>query len=102
MTAPGDDARGDLLWPTIPAMIDAVCDEHAAREAYVDAEHRVTFAELRRLVETASRAAIASGVQVGDRVAIWAPNSLEWMVAALGSVAAGAAIVPLNTRYRSS
>lgn len=102
MTDTADDERGDLLWPTIPAMIEAVCAEHADHEAFVDEDHRVTYAELREMVEGAARAAMAAGVDVGDRVAIWSPNSLEWMVAALGSLAAGAAVVPLNTRYKAA
>ncbi len=32
---------------------------------------------------------IASGIERGDRVAVWAPNSLEWIVAALGVTTAG-------------
>ena len=45
-------------------------------------------------------AAIATGIHPGDRVAIWAPNMAEWIVAALGLVGAGAALVPLNTRFK--
>jgi HIP---CoA ligase len=33
-------------------------------------------------------------------VAVWAPNCAEWAVAALGAHAAGAAVVPLNTRFK--
>ena len=33
-------------------------------------------------------------------VAIWAPNSWRWVAFALGAQMAGAAIVPMNTRYR--
>ena len=36
----------------------------------------------------------------GDRVAIWAPNSWEWIVAALGALGAGAWLVPVNTRFK--
>ena len=43
---------------------------------------------------------MAAGLEKGDRVAIWAPNSLDWIVAALGLHGAGAVIVPLNTRYK--
>ena len=32
----------------------------------------------------AARALIAAGIEPGDRVAIWAPNTTEWVVAALG------------------
>ena len=47
-----------------------------------------------------TRAAIAAGIHPGDRVAMWAPNMAEWIVAALGLVGAGAALVPLNTRFK--
>ena len=43
---------------------------------------------------------MAAGIHPGDRVAIWAPNMAEWIVAALGLVGAGAALVPLNTRFK--
>ena len=43
---------------------------------------------------------MASGIEPGDRAAIWAPNSVEWVIAALGLVSAGAALVPLNTRFK--
>src|SRR5262245_792813 len=43
---------------------------------------------------------MAAGVKSGDRVAIWAPNGLGWIVAALGAQSAGAAIVPINTRFK--
>jgi acyl-CoA synthetase (AMP-forming)/AMP-acid ligase II len=43
---------------------------------------------------------VASGIEPGDRVAIWAPNCTEWVVAALGIAAAGAVIVPPNTRFK--
>ncbi len=56
-----------------------------------------------RLWEECRRAAsacLARGVSRGDRIAIWAPNSRQWIVAAIGAMTAGAAIVPLNTRLK--
>src|SRR5262249_28663063 len=47
-----------------------------------------------------SRALLASGVDRGDRVAIWAPNAWPWIVAALGAHALGCVLVPINTRYK--
>src|SRR5579859_288708 len=69
-------------------------------EAVVDGERRVSFAELSDLVHVAARALVASGVETGDRIAVWAPNSLEWIVAALGVTTAGGVLVPVNTRFR--
>ena len=60
----------------------------------------IGYAELARRMEAAARAFIAAGVKRGDRVAIWAPNMDRWIVATLGLQAAGAAVVPLNTRYK--
>ena len=48
----------------------------------------------------AASALLARGVGEGDRIAIWAPNSREWVVAAVGAMACGATLVPLNTRLK--
>jgi len=45
-------------------------------------------------------ALIANHIEHGDRVAIWAPNSTRWVVAALGLQMAGCVLVPLNTRLK--
>jgi acyl-CoA synthetase (AMP-forming)/AMP-acid ligase II len=71
-------------------------------EAVVDGDRRVTYAELRSRVDAAARALLAVGVERGDRVAVWAPNSLEWIVAALGITTAGATLVPVNTRFKGA
>lgn len=94
--------RSELTWPTIPAMVRDSARRHADAEAVVDGDRRVTYAELGRRVDAAARALIASGVGHGDRVAIWAPNSLEWIVAALGVTTAGGVLVPVNTRFRGA
>jgi acyl-CoA synthetase (AMP-forming)/AMP-acid ligase II len=33
---------------------------------------------------------------------VWAPNSVEWIVAALGITTAGGVLVPINTRFRGA
>jgi acyl-CoA synthetase (AMP-forming)/AMP-acid ligase II len=86
--------------PTIPALVREAGASFADAEAVVDGERRVSFAELAEMVQRSAAGCIARGVQPGDRVAVWGPNSLEWVVAALGAVSAGAALVPLNTRFK--
>src|SRR5581483_7632256 len=56
------------------------------------------FDEARRF----GAALVASGVQPGDRVAIWAPNCAEWVIALLGLSMAGATLVPINTRWKGA
>ena len=66
----------------------------------VDGDVRLSFAQLEREALHVTRAAMAAGIHPGDRVALWAPNMAQWIVAALGLVGAGAALVPLNTRFK--
>ncbi|WP_143664319.1 AMP-binding protein, partial [Streptomyces murinus] len=87
-------------WHTIPALVRWSAARYADREAVVEGRTRVTYAELGARVERAAAACLASGVVPGDRVAVWAPNSLDWIVAALGAVSAGGILVPLNTRFK--
>ncbi|MGH2728726.1 MAG: AMP-binding protein, partial [Actinomycetota bacterium] len=85
---------------TIPALVAAAGRSFGAREAVVDGDIRFDFAELDARVGEASRAAISAGIVAGDRVAIWAPNCWEWIVAALGIVSVGGVLVPINTRCK--
>ena len=94
--------RGDVEWGSIPGLVRSAAEQHADAEAVVDGRTRVTYAELGARVERAAAACIANGVRLGDRVGIWAPNSLDWIVAALGAVSAGAVLVPLNTRFKGA
>ncbi len=85
---------------TIPAVLRDAAADFGDDTAIVDGDVRVRFSELRARAEAAARALIALGVGPGDRVALWAPNSVEWIVASFGVYAAGAVLVPLNTRYK--
>ncbi|MFF4311496.1 FadD3 family acyl-CoA ligase [Streptomyces sp. NPDC001507] len=94
--------RGDMEWGTVPGLVRSAAERYADVEAVVDGRTRITYAELGARVERAAAACIASGVRAGDRVGIWAPNSLDWIVAALGAVSAGGVLVPLNTRFKGA
>jgi acyl-CoA synthetase (AMP-forming)/AMP-acid ligase II len=72
----------------------------ATREAVVDGGVRLTFADVERDMSRVGAALLASGVAPGDRIALWAPNSASWIGAALGILAAGAWLVPVNTRFK--
>ena len=92
--------RADALAETIPSAVTASIAARPDAEAVVEPERRVTYGELGELVDASTRAMIAAGVERGDRVAIWAPNGLGWIVTALGAQSAGAAVVPINTRFK--
>ncbi len=87
---------------TIPALLFAAADKHAARTAIEQDGIGMSYAELEHWSLLAARALISLGVRPGDRVGIWAPNLPEWVVAALGVHCAGAVLVPINTRMKGA
>ncbi len=94
------DADRPPVPQTLPAVLRAAADHHGTRPAVVDDGVTLTHAELLDQVREVARAYVALGLGPGDRVAVWAPNSWEWEVAALAATWAGGTLVPLNTRYR--
>ncbi|MBE8473752.1 FadD3 family acyl-CoA ligase [Streptomyces justiciae] len=94
--------RGDLEWGSVPGLVRSAVERYPDVEAVVEGRTRVTYAELGARVERSAAACLAHGIEPGDRVAIWAPNTLDWIVAALGAVSAGAVLVPLNTRFKGA
>ncbi|MER6010039.1 FadD3 family acyl-CoA ligase [Streptomyces bluensis] len=94
--------RGDVEWGSIPGLVRSAAERYGPTEAVVEGRTRLSYAELGARVERAAAACVANGVRMGDRVAIWAPNTLDWIVSALGAVSAGAVLVPLNTRFKGT
>ncbi|KUI38806.1 fatty acid--CoA ligase [Mycobacterium sp. IS-1496] len=88
-------------WETIPEMVLSTADRFGDAEAVVDGPLRLTFTELAERVRRAAGAFAGFGIAKGDRVAIWAPNSAEWMIAAFGLLTAGGVLVPVNTRFKA-
>lgn len=88
-------------WQTIPEMVSSAGDRFGDAEAVVDGDLRLSFVELTDRVRRAAGAIAALGLDKGDRIAIWAPNSAHWLIAALGAVTAGAVMVPVNTRFKA-
>jgi HIP---CoA ligase len=94
------DAAQAASWPSIPAMVAAGPVRFGDGVAIRDGDVVLTRTELLERARRFGAALVASGVEPGDRVAIWAFNSAEWVVALLGTLDAGAVLVPVNTRFK--
>jgi acyl-CoA synthetase (AMP-forming)/AMP-acid ligase II len=101
MVSPDEFDLSDLPL-TVPGVLDRAAQQFTADEALVDGEVRLTFGALADEADRAARALVAAGVDPGDRVALWAPNTWEWVVAALGVYRAGGVVVTINTRFKSA
>lgn len=85
---------------TIPQMLDRSVTRFASDHAIEDGETTLTYSQLQAAALRATRSLMHFGIEPGDRVAIWAPNVWEWVVAALGVHGAGGVLVPINTRFK--
>ena len=97
----GKDIRLNTLTKlTIPELIKIQAVAFGAKEALVTENQTLTFEELESQSTDIAKNLIRIGVEKGDRLAIWAPNMNEWVLAAIGALKAGGIIVPINTRMK--
>ena len=87
-------------WRTIPDLIEYSATTFGSDQALGDGELRLSFIELKDEIYKSANALIETGLKPGDRIGIWAPNTSEWVIAALGVHVAGGVLVPINTRFK--
>jgi HIP---CoA ligase len=87
---------------TFPLVVRTNAERYGDRPALIHGDRVLTFAGFDRAAVDAVRAFMAFGLSAGDRVGIWAPNSIDWLVAAMGVLGAGGTILPLNSRLRGA
>jgi acyl-CoA synthetase (AMP-forming)/AMP-acid ligase II len=83
---------------TIPGLLQEVQGRRGPALALDDGLEALSYTEVLAVARDAA-AGVAKIARTGDRVAIWAPNSSQWALAALAALFAGASVVPVNTRY---
>ena len=91
-----------LLGMPIGTLFDDIVARHGGREAVVSVHQgiRLSYQDLAQRVNTLARAFIASGFSKGDRVGIWSPNNVEWLVTQYATAKAGIILVTINPAYR--
>ena len=92
-----------LLEHTIGDSLDAAVVAYPDRDALVDRAEavRLSYRELGAQVDRLARALIAVGLEKGDRVGIWSPNTTEWVLTQFATAKVGAVLVTINPAYRT-
>ena len=85
---------------TIPALIETQAERLSSKPALISDDKIYSFKDLHNLSTNIATHLIDLGISHGDRVAIWAPNMTEWVLAAIAIHKAAGVIVPINTRMK--
>ena len=87
---------------TLPQVVREAAETYGDRIAISDGDTELSYRELDAARVAAGQAFLAAGLAKGDRIAIWAPNMYQWIIAATGAQSVGGVVVPLNTRLKGS
>ena len=85
---------------TIPALIKHQAESLGSKPALISDHETLSFLELDNLSTNIATHLIDLNILPGDRVAIWAPNMNEWVLAAIAIHKVGGVLVPINTRMK--
>jgi fatty-acyl-CoA synthase len=91
-----------LIGETIGALLERTARELPDHPALISRHQgtRMTYAELDATADRLTRAFMTAGIEVGDRVGIWAPNCAEWALTQFATAKAGIVLVNINPAYR--
>ena len=87
---------------TLPQLLRTAAQRFGDRPAYVADGVELSYADLLTRVRRAAGGYLELGLQPGDAVCIWAPNSIDWAIHALATTYAGGVLVPANSRYTAA
>jgi long-chain acyl-CoA synthetase len=87
----GDDTIGGMFKPRVEKYGDRVMMKRRLGDAWKE----ISWNEFNDKVKKLALALISNGINPGDRVAIFSPNSPEWQMVDMALVSIGAADVPL-------
>jgi HIP---CoA ligase len=86
---------------TLPQLVAHVASRYGEELFCVgETGEPISFAGFNQRVADLGGRLLGMGVSPGARVAIWAPNSTEWIIAAAAIECIGAMMVPINTRFK--
>jgi fatty-acyl-CoA synthase len=91
-----------LIGETIGTFFDRIVDRHRDREALVVKHQNIrwTWGEFGRRVDDLAAGLMTLGLERGDRIGIWSPNTAEWALTQFATAKAGLVLVNVNPAYR--
>ena len=93
-----------LIFKTIGNLLDEAAASYADKQAIVVRHQgvRLSYSQLNELVNCVAGNLLSKGIEPQDRVGIWSPNNLQWVVTQFATAKIGAVLVNINPAYRIS
>ena len=91
-----------LIGQTIGEYFDGTVARFPDADALVARQQKVrlTYRQLQQRVDAFAAGLLALGLESGERVGIWSPNSAEWLITQFATAKAGLILVNINPAYR--
>ena len=91
-----------LKYITIPEMMQNAVSRFGPRDAAIFPEQNTTLSyyDLQRETDNLAAGFLALGLKKGDRIGIWSPNRLEWVLTQYATARIGLILVNINPAYR--
>jgi fatty-acyl-CoA synthase len=95
-------SSSQIIYQTIGDYLDDICEQFPDNEALVVRHQNVrwTYSRFKQEIDRLATGLLALGIQPGDRVSIWGPNSYEWAMVQYATASIGALMVCINPAYR--
>jgi len=87
--------KTDVIKP-LGELLEERAVQFGSKVAYWDSYQNASYSELNRQSKNIAKKLHKKGLNSSDKVAIYLPNSVNWVLACFGSVRAGLVVVPIS------
>jgi len=93
-----------LIYQTIGDAFDEAVERWGDKEAVVVRHQNIrwTYRQLGEAIDAFAAGLLALDLEPGDRIGIWSPNNIEWLIAQFATAKAGLILVNINPAYRKA
>jgi long-chain acyl-CoA synthetase len=91
----------DIPLVSVPELFDQVADKYRSKNALIFYGKKISYSELKELVDRFATALADLGVGKGDTVALYLLNCPQYVIAYLATLKVGAKVTPISPVYTS-
>ena len=87
---------------TISQLLEKSVSQYGSRDAFIFPNNKFSYSTFDKAVDALAIGFLALGLDKGDRLGIWSPNRLEWVLTQFATARIGVILVNINPAYRLS